>query len=144
MRSTSRLVETVSQPRAVQKPVENPPWVCGIPVEFGRRGRVPPRTRNDPTRIFFSSHHSVLHCRPDMSIENVLTPEGVWCRSCNAITSHTTRSVHSAEGIVRLRRCKNCSEHFRTLETFLSEKYGDIRADYPPIAPRTTGGFQHR
>jgi len=64
------------------------------------------------------------------------TEAGVWCRHCRAVTSWTIQSSHAAEGIVRLRRCRECWTVYRTIETYLSCKAGNVCEDYPAVAPR--------
>jgi hypothetical protein len=64
----------------------------------------------------------------------------VHCRLCGEFTSHVVQTRHAAEGILRLRRCRNCKHVYRTLEAHHSEKHGSVVADYAAVAPHTAGG----
>lgn len=71
-----------------------------------------------------------------MTEDNIRTETGIWCRQCGEITTWTLESSHAAEGIIRRRRCRSCRRAFRSIETYLSDKSGNVCKDYPGIAKR--------
>lgn len=63
---------------------------------------------------------------------------GVWCRNCGCVNLWVIQTSHAIEGVIRIRECRACKTKFRSIETYLSAKSGNVCEDYPRIPGKVT------